>query len=102
VFHIDLLTPYHKTKTQGANYQCPPLELIDNKEEYEVKAILDSRRTGRGHKLQYLVKWKGYPDVDNQWEDHKNVTADDLVQQFQWHNPLKEIHLRSIETRDES
>ena len=69
VFHTDLLTPYRETKTHGDNYLCPPPELVDNKEEYEVEVILDSRHFGRGHKLQYLIKWVGYPDSDNQWED---------------------------------
>ena len=83
VFHINLLTPYHETMTHGDNYLHPPPELVDNEEEYEVEAILDSRTFGRGHKLQYLIKWKGYPDADNQWEDANNVHSDDLVHQFQ-------------------
>ena len=79
---MDLLTPYCETVTHGENYLCPPPELIDNDEEYEVKAILDSRRFGRGHKLQYLIKWKGYPSSENQWEDADNVHSDDLVCKF--------------------
>src|SRR6202453_857593 len=67
VFHIDLLTPYRETITHGANYQRPPPDLVDNEEEYEVEAILDSRKFGRGRRLQHLIKWKGYPDSDNQW-----------------------------------
>jgi hypothetical protein len=98
VFHTDLLSPYHETEVHGVNYQRPPPELIDNEEEYEVENILDSRRTGRGRKLQYLIKWKGYPDADNQWEDYQNVAADDLVRQFQRHNPAKETHLRQSRT----
>ena len=47
VFHIDLLTPYQETITHSANYQHPPPDLVDNKEEYEVKKILDSRLFGR-------------------------------------------------------
>jgi hypothetical protein len=98
VFHIDLLSPYRETEVHGRNYQRPPPELVDNEEEYEVENILDSRRTGRGRKLQYLVKWKGYPDADNQWEDYRNVSADDLVRQFQRRNPTKETHLRRLKT----
>jgi hypothetical protein len=98
VFHIDLLSPYRETEVHGRNYQRPLPELIDNEEEYEVESILDSRRTGRGRKLQYLIKWKGYPDADNQWEDYRNVTADDLVCQLQQHNPAKETHLRRLQT----
>ena len=43
VFHIDLLTPYRETTMHGENYQRPPPELVDNEEEFEVEAILDSR-----------------------------------------------------------
>ena len=46
VFHTDLLTPYRETTTHGENYQHPPPELVDNEEEYEVEAILDSHRFG--------------------------------------------------------
>ena len=94
VFHTDLLTPYRETKTHGENYQRPPPELIDNEEEFEVEAILDSRRFGRGRKLQYLIKWLGYPDSDNQWEDADKVHADQLVKAFQRRHPDKETHLR--------
>ena len=95
VFHTDLLTPYHETKTHGGNYQCPPPELIDNEEEYEVEAILDSRRFGRGCKLQYLIKWLGYPDSDNQWEDADKVHAEALIRDFKRRFPTKETHLRA-------
>ena len=94
VFHTDLLTPYRETKTHGENYQRPPPELIDNEEEFEVEAVLDSRRFGRGRKLQYLVKWLGYPDSDNQWEDADKVHADELVKIFRQRHPDKETHLR--------
>ena len=95
VFHTDLLTPYRKTKIHGENYQRPPPELIDNEEEFEVEAILDSRTFGRGRKLQYLVKWLGYPDSDNQWEDVDKVHTDELVKTFQQQYPDKKTHLRA-------
>ena len=95
VFHINLLTPYCETKMHGVNYQCPPPELIDNEEEYKVEAILDSRRFGRGRKLQYLIKWLGYPDLDNQWEDVDKVHVDALIRDFERRFPTKETHLRT-------
>ena len=61
VFHINLLTPYQETNLHGSNYSRPAPDLINNEEEYEVEKILDSRQFGRGHKRQYLIKWKGYP-----------------------------------------
>ena len=95
VFHTDLLTPYRETRTHGPNYLRPPPELIDGVEEFEVERILDSRRRGRGRKLQYLVKWAGYPDSDNQWEDWDQLTADEAIREFKRANPKSEIHLKA-------
>ena len=94
VFHINLLTPYCKTITHGANYQCPPPDLVDNAEEYEVKKILDSQLFGRRWRLQYLVKWKGYPDSDNMWVDKDDIFTDDKVRSFKESNPDARVHLR--------
>ena len=82
VFHVDLLTPFQETLMHGPNYLEPPPDLINGEEEYEVETILDSRRSGRGCKLQYLVKWKGYSDAENQWVDAKDLHADQLLDQF--------------------
>ena len=96
MFHIDLLTPYRETITHGANYQHPLPDLVDNAEEYEVKKVLDSRLFGRRQQLQYLVKWKGYPDLDNMWVDKDDVFADDKVRAFKESNPEARTHLRAI------
>jgi hypothetical protein len=96
VFHIDLLTPYRETITHGPNYQRPVPELVDGEEEYSVEKILDSRKFGRRRRLQYLVKWEGYPDSDNMWVDKDDVFADDKVREFKASNPAKETHIRSL------
>jgi hypothetical protein len=79
VFHVDLLMPYRETEFHGANYDKPPPDLINREEEYEVEQIIASRRFGRGCKLQYLVKWKGYPDAENQWVAKEDVFAEDAI-----------------------
>ena len=56
VFHADLLTPYHETELHRPNFTRPPPDLIDGEEEYEIEEILQSRKSGRGRKVQYLVK----------------------------------------------
>ena len=33
--------------------------------------------------MHYLVKWKGYPMSDNSWEPKENISADDLIKEFQ-------------------
>ena len=94
VFHIDLLTPYRETTMHSANYQRPPLDLVNGEEEYEIEAVLDSRRFGRGRKLQYLVKWKGYPDSDNQWVNKEDLFADDDLRDFKCSHPNREVHIK--------
>jgi hypothetical protein len=96
VFHTDLLTPYRETPTHGANYQRPPPDLVDGVEEYEVERVLDSRRYGRGRKLQYLIAWKGYPDSDNQWVNWDDAEgAEDAIREFKRSNPDREIHIKA-------
>src|SRR6202012_5341873 len=94
LFHTDLLTPYQETEIHGENYSRPAPELIDDQEEYVVERIIDSRRHGRGRKLQYLGKWEGYPDSDNQWIGKDDVFADEAIWEFKLRNPRKEVHIR--------
>ncbi len=95
VFHIDLLTPYRETDLHGSNYSRPAPDLVDNEEEYEVEKILDSRQFGQGRKKQYLIKWKGYPDSDNEWVDHKDVHAPEAIREFQSSRTAPNTHIRS-------
>ncbi len=77
----------------GPNYSRPPPDLVKNQEEYEVEKILDSQQFSRRRKLQYLVKWKGYPDSDNKWVDKKDVHADNMIREFKNKNPASEAHI---------
>jgi hypothetical protein len=95
VFHIDLLTPYRETTMHGPNFTRPTPELIDGEEEYSVEKILDSRQFSRRRRLQYLVKWEGYPDSDNMWVDKDDVFAEDKVREFKASNPGAETHIRT-------
>ena len=94
VFHIDLLTPYRETELHGSNYSRPAPDLIDNEEEYEVEKILDSRQFGRRRKKQYLIKWKGYPDSDNEWVDHKDIHAPEAIREFENSRTANNTHIR--------
>jgi hypothetical protein len=95
VFHIDLLMPYRETIMHSPNFTRPAPELIDGEEEYSVEKILDSWRFGRRRRLQYLVKWEGYPDADNMWVDKDDVFAEDKIREFKSSNPEAETHIRS-------
>ena len=82
MFHTDLLTPYRETPSHGENYQRPSAKLVQGQEEYEVKAVLDKRHYRRKKKHQYLVKWKGYPDSDNEWVDHADMHAPEAIKEY--------------------
>ena len=66
----------------GPNYTRPPLDLVEGEEEYEVEQILDSRHYGHRKKVQYLIKWLGYPDSDNQWVDWDQLMADEALANY--------------------
>src|SRR6266704_3266910 len=95
VFHIDLLTPYRETNLHGSNYSRPAPDLVDNEEEYKVEKILDSQQFSRRRKRQYLIKWKGYPDSDNEWVDHKDIHAPEAIREFQNSRTAPNTHIRS-------
>jgi hypothetical protein len=80
VFHVDLLILYHETEEHGANYAQPPPELVDGEEEYEVEDIINERTSRR--KKQYLVKWAGYPTLENSWVNEKDLHSPELLEEY--------------------
>ncbi len=63
IFHASLLTPYMETMEHSQNFMRPPPDMIEGEAEYEVELIRAHQY--HQHKLQYLIKWKGYPESDN-------------------------------------
>src|SRR6266436_3597460 len=82
VFHASLLNPYHKTEAHGPNFTCPPPDLVEGEEEFEVERIVAHRTFGRSKSLQYLIKWKGYPKSNNSWEPADQVHAPNLLKHY--------------------
>ena len=91
VFYPSLLTPYVETDAHGPNFSQLPLDLTKGEVEYEVEAIRNHQHFGKNKKLQYLLKWKGYPESDNTWEPVKQLHAPDLVKQYHKRHPLNKI-----------
>jgi hypothetical protein len=85
VFHVSLLESCHNR--EGSATPPPEPIQVDGEEEYEVEAILDSRRRYRA--LQYLVRWKGYSENHNSWLPASDVHASELIQQFHRDYPLR-------------
>ena len=94
VFHIDLLT-HKETEFHGPNYNRPLPDLMGEEEQYKVEQVLDEHTYGCWKKKQYLVKWKGYPNSDNQWLDAKDMeNAQELIAEFHNSNPDSSSHIR--------
>lgn len=69
----------------------PPLDIINNIEEYEVEEIVDSKMY-RG-KLKYLVHWKGYPIEERTWEPIKNLSnSQEYIDEFHKKHPSAPQH----------
>jgi hypothetical protein len=74
--------PYTEMPSHGPNFTRPPPDLIDGEEEYEVEQIHVHRNWGQHKTLQYLIKWKGYPESDNTWEDANQIHAPTLIKLY--------------------
>ena len=92
VFHNSLLKPYIETSAHGPNFTWPPPEIIGGEEgHYEIEKILQAHPTRNKRSMQYLVKWKGYPDSENSWLPARELThAQELVCDFQTKQTSKE------------
>jgi hypothetical protein len=86
VFHVDRLSPWTGNDIGGQEPPPPQPIEVDNELEYEVEAVLDSRKYR--NQLQYLVKWKGYDAGHNSWEPTTNLTnCSELVDAFHTAHP---------------
>ena len=45
--------------------------------------------------MQYLVKWKGYPESENQWVDWDDLHADERIADFKKKNPAAVSHIKA-------
>jgi Chromo (CHRromatin Organisation MOdifier) domain len=87
VFHVVLLEKAFPDKYPQRKSRPPPIE-IDGEKEYEVAAILDSRKR-RGN-VQYLVRWAGYGPEDDSWEPrHLLEGATEALAEFHESYPQK-------------
>ena len=71
-------------------------------EEYEVEAIRDYR-IHRG-KEQFYVKWKGYNEEDNSWENVSNLFCDFLIKKYRKENKekIEKIKSQSKQFKDDN
>ena len=82
VFHISLLEPAKGNTPLATNAELQPENELD---VYEVEEILDQRLAGKQE--QYLIKWKGYEHTENTWEPAKNLSCQELLEEFRRRHP---------------
>ena len=83
VFHVDLLMWYRETEAHGPNYEKPPPDIIDGEPEWEVEKIINSWLHGLHKRLQFLVRWKGFPPSEDSWVPELDLSCYDIAHPFE-------------------
>ena len=97
VFNITRLRPHEADQIPGRKAQpSPPPIVKEDTPEWEVESVKDSRLY-RG-KLQYLVKWKGYPHEESTWEPADNLkNSPKAVEEFHAKHPSAPRKISAME-----
>ena len=67
VFHVSMLEPSTPNLFPAREAILEPPVILDGEPEYEISEILDSKIDKRRKcRLQYLVRWVGYEDTDEE------------------------------------
>ena len=53
-----------------------------------------SQKHGQQCKVLYLIKWKGYPDSENQWVNWDDMHAEEALAEFKKKNPDAVSHIK--------
>jgi hypothetical protein len=96
VFNTVRLRPFQENSIVGRKVTSRPKPVIEgNAPEWEVEYIKDSRL--QRNKLEYLVKWKGYPQEECTWEPADNLThAKKLVSDFHSKHPAASRRISAV------
>ena len=84
-FHQSLVKPYYGAVPDDALLGPTP-NVDDDPEVFEVEAIRGRRLMGKKgkKKVEYFVKWKGYPESDNLWQPAESMVGSaDLIAAFE-------------------
>ena len=107
----ELVAMYEEAQLQGeasvpesplVNAEIPPMPMDEN---YPVERIINKRR--RNRRMEYLVKWQGYPNSSNTWEPDWNLDCKELLAEYEEAQlqeeqaPIIERPLETAETEDE-
>jgi len=86
MFHARLLKPFAENDANQFPLREPPRPppVVPEDDRYEVEEILDHRQRKRGRRtvMEYLVRWAGYGQEDDQWVAENDID-DGIVQEYQ-------------------
>jgi transposase InsO family protein len=89
------------SEAEGLFGEVPLEEVPKDKEEadeYEVERVLDRREGKRPGDVEYLVRWLGYGPQDDQWVKAQDMSANELVAEFERQWLFKEAAVRTKPT----
>jgi len=73
---------YPQEALESSNQQLDDDQVvIDNQSIFAAERILKKRK--RKGKLQYKVKWLGYPEDQSTWEPEENILDKSLIEHFE-------------------
>ncbi|KAK5975172.1 Heterochromatin protein 1 [Trichostrongylus colubriformis] len=67
---------------------------------YVVEAVINKRKAKDG-KVEYLLKWQGFPLEESTWEPEENVACHELIAEFERKRNKKEPQASASEKREE-
>ena len=79
----DACSPSHSQEApESSNQQLDNVQVvIDNQSIFAAEKILKKRK--RKGKMQYKVKWLGYPEDQSTWEPEENILDKRLIEHFE-------------------
>lgn len=87
VFHVSCLIPVREDTILGRRQVPPPPVQMETGEEVEIERILRERRT-RG--AEFLVRWKGYDESEDEWlKEYDMPHALEAIQEFRENERLR-------------
>ena len=88
VFHVSLLKPY--VSRDGTEPRTPELSVdADGVPVFEVDRIVDEKEMtiSRQRKRCFLLRWKGYSELDDTWEVEDDILSPSLIQEWRKTHP---------------
>src|SRR5713226_4459516 len=100
VFHASYLSHFKETIEQWINFLELQPDIVERQPEWKVEEIIGTRLFGKNKKRQYQVRWKGYSQAHDTWENEEDVFAEELVQRFkEKQRQTPSLTIRSARTR---